>query len=60
MSMLKELFEGKEELFRGLSINSGRDWSERSPAMHLDFGAGTFKRKGSLEGRFSEMLGKIE
>lgn len=60
VSMLKELFEGNEELFRGLSIHSDWDWSQRSPVIHLDFAAGEYEKEGILETRIMEMLGRIE
>ncbi len=39
---LQELFEGSEELFRGLAIHDGWDWSARHPVVRLDFGGGDF------------------
>ena len=38
---LKELFEGSEELFRGLAIHDGWGWSQRHPVVRLDFSGGT-------------------
>ena len=35
LDTLKELFEGSEELFRGLSIHGRWDWAERHPAIWL-------------------------
>ncbi len=40
---LQELFEGSEELFRGLAVHDGWDWSARHPVVRLDFsGVGRF------------------
>ena len=39
---LKELFEGSEELFRGLAIHPRWDWSVRHPVLKLDFAYGDF------------------
>ena len=39
---LKELFEGSEELFRGLAIHDGWNWSQRHPVVRLDFSGGNF------------------
>ncbi len=39
---LQELFEGSEELFRGLAVHDGWDWSARHPVVRLDFGGGDF------------------
>ncbi len=47
---LKELYEGREALFRGLSVHDGGwDWSRRHPVVRLDFSGGNFKRRGLLE-----------
>ncbi len=35
---LKALFEGEEELFRGLAIHDSWDWSVRHPVVRLSFG----------------------
>ena len=45
---LKELFEGNESLFQGLSIHDDWDWSVRHPVLHLSFGSGTFQSEGCL------------
>ncbi len=37
---LQELFEGSEELFRGLAVHGGWDWSARHPVVRLDFSRG--------------------
>ncbi len=40
---LQELFEGSEELFRGLAVHGRWDWSARHPVVRLDFsGVGRF------------------
>ncbi len=39
---LQELFEGSEELFRGLAVHGRWDWSIRHPVVRLDFGGGDF------------------
>ena len=39
---LKELFEGSEELFRGLAIHPCWDWSAHHPVVRLSFGGGEF------------------
>ena len=46
---LKELYEGREPLFRGLAVHDGWDWSRRHPVVRLSFGSGNFKRPGVLE-----------
>ncbi len=37
LDTLKELFEGNEELFRGLYIHNRWDWETRYPVIKLDF-----------------------
>ena len=37
---LKELFEGNEELFRGLDVHGHWDWSIRHPVLRISFGSG--------------------
>ena len=39
---LKELFEGSEELFEGLAVHRGWDWSVRHPVVRLSFGRGDY------------------
>ncbi len=37
---LQKLFEGSEELFRGLAVHDQWDWSARHPVVRLDFSRG--------------------
>ena len=37
---LQKLFEGSEELFRGLAVHGKWDWSARHPVVRLDFSRG--------------------
>ena len=39
---LQELFEGNEELFRGLAVHGEWDWSARHPVVRISFGSGEF------------------
>ena len=57
---LKELFEGSEELFRGLVVHGGWNWSKRFPVVRLSFGSGNFKRPGELLARVTEQLADLE
>ena len=57
---LKELFEGSEELFRGLAVHDGWDWSKRHPVVRLSFGSGNFRRPGELLMRVTEQLADLE
>ena len=40
---LKELFEGKEALFKGLDVHEHWDWSACHPVLRFDFSGGDFK-----------------
>ena len=39
---LKELFEGREVLFRGLAIHERWDWTVRHPVIRIDLSAGNY------------------
>jgi len=45
---IKDLFEGREELFRGLHIHRRWDWSKRNPVVRLDFSGGDFRTSDGL------------
>jgi hypothetical protein len=45
----KSLFEGKEELFRGLYIHDKWDWNRRLPVIKIDFGTGGIRNRNDLE-----------
>ena len=60
LDTLKELFEGSEELFAGLHIHEGWEWSERHPVVRLDFGRGHFGERGLLEANVMEQLAGAE
>ena len=48
LDTLKELFEGSEELFRGLHIHARHDWSEQHPVVRLSFGGSSFTEPAHL------------
>ncbi len=56
---MQELFEGSEELFRGLHIHDHWDWSVRHPVVRLSFG-GDYRESDGLESDISEQLSAIE
>ena len=60
LDTLKELFEGNEELFEGLHIHAGHDWSERHPVVRLSFGGGSFTGPDVLEANVMEQLAAAE
>ncbi len=56
---LRELFEGSEELFRGLDIHGHWDWSVRHPVVRLSFG-GKYNEPGDLHSNIISQLAMIE
>ncbi|MDE0228283.1 MAG: AAA family ATPase, partial [Spirochaetaceae bacterium] len=60
LDTLKELFEGSEELFEGLHIHAGHDWSQRHPVVRLSFGGGSFTGPDALEANVMEQLAAAE
>ena len=56
---IKELFEGSEELFRGLAIHGRWDFGTRHPVVRLDF-AGDFRTPERLEGVTQALLDSVE
>ena len=60
LDTLKELFEGSEELFAGLHIHAGHDWSKRHPVVRLSFGGGSFRDSDLLEANVMEQLAAAE
>ena len=60
LDTLKELFEGREELFQGLAIHGGWDWSARSPVVRFDFSQGDFTAPGYLHKNAMAQLDALE
>ena len=60
LDTMKELFEGSEELFRGLAVHDRWDWSVRHPVLRVSFGSGHFSKPGQLEALFNDKLDAIE
>ena len=60
LDTVKELFEGSEELFRGLAIHSQWDWDVRRPVLRLDFGRGAFHEPGLAAKETLAQLDAIE
>ena len=56
----KELFEGNEPLFEGLSIRDRWDWSVRHPVLRLSFGSGNFKDPDHLSANVMAQLDAVE
>jgi len=48
LSVLKELYEGNEELFRGLWIHERWNWNKLHPVVRISLGAGRFQERQVL------------
>ena len=58
---LQKLFEGSEELFRGLAVHGKWDWSARHPVVRLDFsGVGRFDTPDGVRGTVERQLAATE
>ncbi len=51
ISTFQALFEGKKELFDGLSIYDHWDWDKTYPVIRIDFAAGSIENRTALEHR---------
>jgi hypothetical protein len=56
LDTLLELFQGNEELFRGLFIHDKWDWSAVHPVIKIDFGEGGVRSREELDDKIREML----
>ncbi len=56
---MQELFEGSEELFRGLHIHDRWDWSVRHPVVRLSFGS-DYRESGSVDSHVIRQLIALE
>ena len=60
LDTIKDLFEGSEELFRGLAIHDRWDWNVRCPVVRLDFGGGNYKDPDWLKEDVTDQLDHLE
>ena len=59
LDTIKELFEGSEELFRGLAIHDQWDWTPR-PVVRISFGGRNFTQLGHLDLNLTAQLDRAE
>ena len=57
---LQKLFEGSEELFRGLAVHDKWDWSARHPVVRISFGRGTFRTPDGVRATVERQLAAAE
>ena len=60
LDTLKELFEGSEELFKGLYIHERWIWSTRHPVVRLSFGGRHFGAPDDLDANLAAQFDDIE
>ena len=60
LDTIKELFQGSEELFRGLAIHDQWDWNVRCPVVRLEFGSGNYKDPDWLKEDVTDQLDELE
>ena len=58
VSTLKALFEGQEDLFRGLNIYDHWDWSGKFPVVRLSFDGG-YGQPGNVESHSLRQLRRV-
>ncbi len=60
LDTIKELFQGSEELFRGLAIHDQWDWDARFPVVRISFGSGNYKDPDWLEEDVTDQFDDLE
>ena len=60
LDTLKELFQGRQDLFEGLYVYDRWDWSLHYPVVKLSFGKGNFKEPGYIHKNVMARLGVVE
>jgi len=58
LDTLKDIFEGKKELFEGLYIYDKWDWETTYPVIHISFGAGVVKSVKDLDKKIFTLIKK--
>ncbi len=56
LDTLKDIFEGKKELFEGLYIYDKWDWETTYPVIKISFGAGVVKSLDELDDSIQELI----
>jgi len=60
LDTLKEIFEGNEPLFQGLSIHEQWDWSVKYPVLRFSFGSGDYSTLDHLKEDLNKQLTHLE
>jgi hypothetical protein len=56
LDTLKELFEGNQKLFMGLTAEKQWDWSVKYPVIRISFSDGVLQNRAELDQRIEEIL----
>ena len=56
----KELFEGSQALFEGLSVHDAWDWSVRNPVVRLSFASGNLRDADGLRANLMAQLDAVQ
>jgi len=56
LDTLKDIFEGKKELFEGLYLYDKWDWKSTYPVIKISFGAGVIEDRADLDKRISNII----
>jgi hypothetical protein len=59
ISVFQNLYEGREELFKGLWIEDHWNWDKVHPVVRISFGAGKFQRRGAFNSALQEQLRSV-
>jgi hypothetical protein len=56
LDTLKQMFEGKRDLFEGLIADARWDWGRKHPVIRISLGGGVLKNRAALDERLGELL----
>jgi DNA repair photolyase len=56
LDTLKELFEGNQKLFMGLTAKKQWDWIVKYPVIRISFSDGVLQNRAELDQRIEEIL----
>jgi hypothetical protein len=57
---LSELFQGKKELFKGLSVYNKWDWDSQYPVINISLNTGSFSTREGIEHRIFDLFDHIK
>ena len=60
LDTLKDLFEGQQDLFKGLAAETRWDWGRKFPVMRISFGGGVVHTREALDQIIHQQLAQFE